>query len=153
MIAKIINPCVICGSGLIGMDGRCVACGHAPGKNCDTCNHALDERGRCAKCAAVLPEDLEALKWVLITWTICTEHGAHEAAGRAYRVEWTTPDPKDKRKKQMHHEWRHRCVACTGAHGWKLKDEAVTFRERIMIPVEVYQPLIDERLARWKDRK
>lgn len=156
MTTKIAKTCTMCGSADIGPSGECLNCHHVPGKNCEACSCLLDERGLCARCARVMPEDLEALKWVLISWTVCAVHGAHETQGRDthYRASWKTVNPKDKRKKIDHHEWRHRCYPCTKNVNRFLKsDEAQTFSDRIMIPAEVYQKLIDERLARWKDRK
>ena len=40
---------------------------------------------------------------------------------------------------------RGRCAAC----GWQDWHKAQSFKERIMLPPEIYQPIIDERLARW----
>jgi hypothetical protein len=124
-------------------------------KLCEVCDYPLDERGCCLSCARATPADLELLKFIDIKWTVCSVHGAHEAtSGNKYRAEWTTVNPKDKRKKMTHHEWRFRCTPCmTGGADYRRADMALSFKDRIMLPKEVYQPLIDECLERWRNRR
>jgi hypothetical protein len=156
MTLKTVKTCTMCGSASIGPDGECFNCHHKPGRDCDACAYKLDERGQCARCANVLPEDLEAMKFVTVTWTVCSVHGARDARGKEthYRAEWKTPDPRDRRKKIRHSEWRHRCFPCAlDINRFFDAADAKTFSEKIMIPAEVYQKLIDERLRKWKERK
>ena len=117
-------------------------------KPCEVCDYHLDDRGQCASCAGVLPEDFERVKHVTVQWTVCSIHGAHEAnRDQLYRMSWKTRDPKDRRRKMAHHEWRYRCAKCVYPQDGH---EAQSFKERILLPAHVYQPKIDERLARWK---
>lgn len=153
MTLKIVKSCTMCGSASIDPDGKCFACNFDPKTQCNACTYKVDERGRCARCANVLPEDLEAVKWITVTWTVCPVHGAHDTHGKEthYRAQWKTPDPKDRRKKIDHHEWRHRCYPCIkDINRFFDSHECQTFSEKIMLPAEVYQPIIDERLARWR---
>lgn len=158
MTLKIVDTCPACGSSSFNKDDKCYSCGHDPKRSCASCDYTLDGRGRCARCYGADPQSLEALKWVSITWTMCTVHGAMEAGGKEshYHVSWTTPNAKDKRKKDGHSEWRHRCLACMavnnakGSFDWKMAESAITYRDKIMIPREVYQPLIDVKLAAFR---
>lgn len=155
MTLRIVDTCPACGSASFNKNDKCYSCGHNPKANCASCDYALDRRGRCAKCFNVDPDSLERLKWADIVWTVCPDHGALEAGSKEnhYRAEWKTVNPKDKRKKDTHHEWRYRCAACAkerGWQGWRTAERAETFRDRIMIPAEVYQPLIDAKLAAWR---
>lgn len=113
---------------------------------CASCDFKLDDRGRCAKCAGVTPEALEALKFGMAYWVICAKHGASEVGPeQRYRREWKEQDPKDRRKKIGHHEWLYNCPKC------RFTERTTTecFKEKILLPRHAYQLEIDARMARW----
>lgn len=119
-------------------------------KLCDVCDYALDLWGRCAKCAAVLPDDIERMKHVKINWIICSIHGAHEVSReQQYRHDWDEPDPKDRRKKLVHHEWRYRCPKCD----FMQRSEVECFKDEIELPEKSYAEEISRKMLDWESRK
>jgi hypothetical protein len=117
---------------------------------CDVCDYALDKLGRCAKCAGVLNEDVERMKHATILWIICSVHGALEVTReQQYRREWSEPNPKDKRKKNFHHEWLYRCPNCA----FNEKATVECFKDVIELPEESYREELRCKMRDWDARK
>lgn len=149
MTLKIVKSCAQCGSASIDQDGLCHACGFDARMQCDVCVYKLDARGRCARCARVLPEDLNRLMYTTVYWISCSAHGSHEVGREEqYRAEWKTPDPKDRRKKITHHEWRYRCPRCE--FQYSNVNVVESFKDTILLPQQIYETEIEDRMKRWQ---